>query len=64
MDDRIERVMVGWDRIDEHRTGTPGDTRTARWLAKEIELLGADPEIENEAGTTARELLERLEPGR
>ncbi len=46
MDDRIERVMVGWDRIDEHRTGAPGDTRTARWLAKEIELLGADPEIE------------------
>ena len=46
MDDRIERVMVGWDRIDEHRTGSPGDAQTARWLSSEIESLGADPEIE------------------
>ena len=41
MDDRIERVLVGWDNIDEHRTGTPGDAQTARWLAAEIESLGA-----------------------
>ncbi len=46
MNDRIERVMIGWDNIDEHRTGTPGDAQTARWLATEIESLGADPEIE------------------
>ncbi len=46
MTERIERVMRGWDAIDDHRTGSPGDTRTAEWLAAEIEAAGAVAELE------------------
>ncbi|MCB1685287.1 MAG: hypothetical protein R3E82_13280 [Pseudomonadales bacterium] len=41
---QLEADIRAWDAIEDHRTGSPGDLRTARWLASEIEKAGATPE--------------------
>ncbi len=42
---RLARDIRGWDAIADHRTGTVGDTTTARWLAQEVRGAGAEPKL-------------------
>ena len=44
--ERIKADLIGWDAIDDHRTGTAGDAETSGWLAAEISAAGAAPEID------------------
>ena len=39
----ITTDIRGWDAIDDHRTGTPGDRRTAQWLADCFRAAGLEP---------------------
>jgi hypothetical protein len=41
--DRITHDLKAWDSITDHRTGTKGDTATAKWLADEIQAVGQRP---------------------
>ena len=41
--DRIANDIRGWDAIDDHRTGTVGDGRTAQWLAENVLAAGLSP---------------------
>ena len=38
--DRIALDIRGWDAIDDHRTGTPGDRRTSDWLIDNARRAG------------------------
>ena len=40
MRDRVAADIEGWDAIDDHRTGTPGDRRTSDWLARLVADAG------------------------
>ncbi len=44
---RIESDIKAWDAIEDHRTGTQGDTLTAQWLAHEITATGLDPHLDS-----------------
>lgn len=44
--DALERDIRNWDSINDHRTGTDGDTRTSEWLADEVVRAGFDPTID------------------
>ena len=46
MPEQIESDIRGWDAIDEHRTGTDGDTQTAQWFADVIRQAGAEPHLD------------------
>lgn len=52
---RIAGWLTAWDAQGTHRTGTPGDTAGAEWLATEARALGAEVAIEEFA-------LDRLDP--
>ena len=39
MQERIVRDITAWDAIEDHRTGTQGDARTAEWLADAIRVI-------------------------
>ena len=39
----IAADIKGWDAIDDHRTGTAGDRRTADWLAERVQAVGLEP---------------------
>lgn len=39
----IAADIKGWDAIDDHRTGTVGDRRTADWLARRVKSAGLEP---------------------
>ena len=41
----IAADIEGWDGIDDHRTGTPGDRRTADWLAAHVRAAGLSPQL-------------------
>ena len=43
---RIAADIQGWDGIEEHRTGTPGDRRTAEWLAAQVSAAGLEPRLD------------------
>lgn len=43
--ERIARIFRGWDRISDHRTGSPGDRRTAKWLGSWVHRNGAASEL-------------------
>lgn len=45
--DTIKADLIGWDAIENHRTGTAGDAETSRWLAAEITAAGAEPVIDS-----------------
>ncbi len=42
----IAADIEGWDAIEDHRTGTAGDLRTAQWLADLARDAGAAPVID------------------
>ncbi len=42
----LERDIRNWDSINDHRTGTEGDSRTSEWLADEILAAGFEPSID------------------
>ena len=42
--DAIAADIRGWDAIDDHRTGTAGDQRTAAWLAGRVQEAGPTPQ--------------------
>jgi len=42
---RGENLLTGWDALGVHRTGTPEDAATARWLADQVRAVGAEPHI-------------------
>ena len=43
---QIEKDIRGWDSIEDHRTGTEGDSETTDWLANLIEEAGGHPRID------------------
>ena len=43
---RIEKDIIGWDSIEDHRTGTEGDRKTSEWLASLVEEAGGHPRID------------------
>ena len=43
---RAATWLRAWDSQGVHRTGTPGDTAGAEWLAREAAALGATVAIE------------------
>lgn len=45
MQERIVRDIAAWDAIEDHRTGTQGDARTAEWLADAIRAAGLEPDV-------------------
>lgn len=45
MRERIVQDITAWDAIEDHRTGTQGDGRTAEWLAEAIRGAGLEPDI-------------------
>jgi len=45
MQERIVRDIAAWDAIEDHRTGTQGDARTAEWLADAIRAVGLEPDV-------------------
>ena len=45
MQERIVRDIAAWDAIEDHRTGTQGDARTAEWLADAIRTAGLEPDV-------------------
>ena len=46
MRSRIGHDIQGWDAIEDHRTGTEGDARTAEWLGDELQRAGLEPELD------------------
>lgn len=46
MQQQIAADIENWDGIEEHRTGTQGDRRTAGWLAAEVLAAGLEPRLE------------------
>src|ERR1700730_6264538 len=43
---RIADVLAAYDAQGNHRTGTPADNASAEWLARQVQQLGAEPELE------------------
>jgi hypothetical protein len=56
LDARARSWLAEWDRLPEHRTGTPGDRATADWLFDELTACGGAPTLEPFA-------FARLDPG-
>lgn len=46
MQQQFAADIQGWDGIEEHRTGTLGDRRTAEWLAAQVSAAGLEPRLE------------------
>ncbi|WMT73418.1 hypothetical protein [Bradyrhizobium sp. Ash2021] len=46
LEQRIADVLAAYDAQGNHRTGTPTDKASAEWLAKKVQELGAEPELE------------------
>ncbi|XOV84007.1 MAG: M28 family peptidase [bacterium] len=46
MRESVTNDLVEWDNIKDHRTGSPGDTKTARWLASRIQDAGAQAALQ------------------
>jgi hypothetical protein len=46
LEQRLADVLAAYDAQGNHRTGTPTDRASAEWLAKEVQQLGAEPELE------------------
>jgi hypothetical protein len=46
MTSRIAGFIVEWEEIGEHRTGTEGDRQTALWLARHIEQVGGEANLQ------------------
>ena len=44
--ERIARVIREYDSQGDHRTGTPVDAESGRWLAEQIDDIGLAPELE------------------
>ena len=44
--ERIARVIREYDSQGDHRTGTPVDAESGRWLAEQIDDVGLEPELE------------------
>ena len=38
--DALYQDVVRYDQIGHHRTGTPGDKATSKWVAEELEGAG------------------------
>jgi hypothetical protein len=43
---RIADVLAAYDAQGNHRTGTPADNASAEWLARQVQQLGVEPELE------------------
>ena len=46
LEQRIADVIAAFDAQGNHRTGTPVDNASAEWLARQVQQLGAEPELE------------------
>ena len=46
IDERIVGDLRAWDAIEDHRTGTAGDSATVDWLAGVIADIGLTPVID------------------
>jgi hypothetical protein len=46
LEQRIADVIAAFDAQGNHRTGTPVDNASAEWLARQVQRLGAEPELE------------------
>jgi hypothetical protein len=46
VEQRIADVIAAFDAQGNHRTGTPVDNASAEWLARRVQQLGAEPELE------------------
>ncbi|MFX3657873.1 MAG: hypothetical protein ACN6I7_01665 [bacterium] len=46
MQEHISADLIGWDAIELHRTGTPGDAQTAEWLASLLRAAGAEAQVD------------------
>ena len=46
VEQRIADVIAAFDAQGNHRTGTPADNASAEWLARQVQQLGAEPELE------------------
>jgi hypothetical protein len=46
LEQRIADVIAAFDAQGNHRTGTPADNASAEWLARQVQQLGAEPELE------------------
>ncbi len=42
----IRRWIECWEGSNQHRTGTPEDSETTKWLAQELSNLGATPTVQ------------------
>jgi hypothetical protein len=47
LEQRLAEVIEDYDAQGNHRTGTPADDASARWLANRIEGAGAEPSLES-----------------
>lgn len=43
----IRRWIEYWEGSNQHRTGTPEDSETTKWLAQELSNLGATPTVKD-----------------
>ena len=43
---QIEKDIIGWDSIEDHRTGTAGDKKTTDWLVDLIHDAGGNPRVD------------------
>jgi hypothetical protein len=46
LEQRIAYVLAAYDAQGNHRTGTSSDNASAEWLARQVQQLGAKPELE------------------
>jgi hypothetical protein len=46
LEQRIADIIAAFDVQGNHRTGTPADNASAEWLARQVQQLGAKPELE------------------
>jgi hypothetical protein len=46
LEQRIADVLAAYDTQGNHRTGTSVDNASAEWLARQVQQLGAEPELE------------------
>lgn len=46
LEQRIADVVAAFDAQGNHRTGTPVDNASAEWLARKVQQLGVEPELE------------------
>jgi hypothetical protein len=46
VNDAVTNDLIQWDNIIDHRTGSEGDTQTARWLATQINQAGAQATLQ------------------